>query len=74
MKGKAARVSCRETRFLPAGSLPGFTSVWQGKSCSGSGSGVEAAGQWDGPCHAMPLAQGLEGWPCSLGSILLDFA
>lgn len=75
MKGKAAWVSCRETRFLPTGSLPVLLLVMAGNVTLSAGH----EGNWSVgmvlalPC-CWPSPGRTEGWPWSLGSILLDFA
>ena len=74
MKGKAAGVSRRETRFLPAGSLPALHLIAAGKVTLGAGHGGSRSMGWSLPSRALMRAPALEGWLWSLGSILLDFA
>lgn len=57
MKGKAAWVSCRETRFLPASSLPALHLIMAGKVTLGAGhEGSQSMGMVL-LCHAAGPAQ-----------------
>lgn len=66
MKGKAARVSCRETRFLPASSLPVLHLIVAGKITLGAGHRGSRSMGWSLPSHAagpaLPLAQPGKRW------------
>lgn len=75
MKGKAARVSCCETHFLPASSLLVLHLAVAGKATLRAGhGGSQSVGQSMPHAAAGPAWEALEGWPWFLGGILLGFA
>lgn len=75
MKGKAARVSCCETRFLPASPLLALHLTVAGKVTLGAGhEGSQSVGQSMPHPAAGPAWGASEGWPWFLGGILLGFA